>query len=66
MVSVSTLPTRRHHRHIQIRIEKLGGTASSPDTATNRSAVGALAALLVEWKLAEQERAGGPVAPTSA
>jgi hypothetical protein len=63
MVGMSTLQTRRLHRHIQIRIEKLGGTAPSPNTATNHSAVGALAALLVEWKLAEQERAGGSCCP---
>jgi hypothetical protein len=57
MVAEGTLPTRQHHRQIQIRVEKLGGRAASPAAETKRSVVGVFAALLVEWKLAEHDRA---------
>ena len=65
-MAAGTLPTRQHHRQIQIRIEKLGGRATFPACDTKRSVVGVFAALLVEWKLAEHERSDRPCASRSA
>jgi hypothetical protein len=62
----STLPTRQRHRTMRVRVERGLATTTSSDPCTRSSSVGAFAALLVEWKLAERERAKASLTSQSA
>lgn len=62
----STRPTRQRHRAMRACVERALVATASSDPCTGSSSVGAFAALLVEWKLAERERAKASLTAQSA
>lgn len=62
----STQPARLRHRTMRARVERALVAAASSDPCARSSSVGAFAALLVEWKLAERERAKASLTEQSA
>jgi hypothetical protein len=65
-MAAGTAPIRPRRRVMQVHVARVSGTSVPFDADIRYSAVGAFAALLVEWKLAEREQADMPFRVKSA